>query len=267
MNAYSGYVTDMYSANTVEGIDALIDTLYDRGYVADWMLPHQKAQGICDYFRQNFSYSLTVDNGESAEILGNFLYNTKQGHCALFATATTLALRELDVPARYVTGYVVAGEGEAVEGGYKYTLREKDLHAWVEVFIYGIGWLPFDPTAAVDGFDGMASESVNTDVEGTATSEIITTTTPAIVTTVSNEGDEAPDLTEGGDTTTKPPVATDGTGEGDAPVVVVPEEENTLIPVLITALCVIAAIAAVVVAVKLFLNRLEKAEKKIQENA
>ena len=50
MNAYSGYVTDMYSANTVEGIDALIDTLYDRGYVADWMLPHQKAQGICDYF-------------------------------------------------------------------------------------------------------------------------------------------------------------------------------------------------------------------------
>ena len=108
----------------------------------------------------------------------------------------------------------------------------------------------------------MASESVNTDVEGTATSEIITTTTPAIVTTVSDEGDEAPDLTEGGDTTTKPPVATDGTGEGDAPVVVVPEEENTLIPVLITALCVIAAIAAVVVAVKLFLNRLEKAEKK-----
>ena len=46
----------------------------------------------------------------------------------------------------------------------------------------------------------------------------------------------------------------------------VPEEEdkdNPLIPVLITVICVIAAVALVIVAVKLFMKKLENAEKKV----
>lgn len=261
---YDNYVKTAYKQQNYENIDTLIAELYDKGYIADWMLPHQKAQGICDYFRQNFSYSLSVDNGDGAEVLDNFLYNTKQGHCALFATATTLALRELGVPARYVTGYVVAGEGEAVEGGYKYTLREKDLHAWVEAYVEGIGWLPFDPTAAVDGFDGMAAAGAHEE-NPPVTSEAVTATTPAPVTTFSDEGDEAPDLTEEADVTTKPPVSADGTGEGtgDAPADAPEEEKNSLVPVIVTVLCVIAAVAVVVVAVRLFIKRLNNAEKKM----
>ncbi len=262
--AYEKYVKGAYLEQKNENIDGLITALYDGGYIADWMLPHHKAQGICDYFRQNFSYSLSVDNGEGAEVLDNFLYNTKQGHCALFATATTLVLRELGVPARYVTGYVVAGEGEAVDGGYKYTLRERDLHAWVEAYVEGIGWLPFDPTAAVDGFDGMAAAGAHEE-NPPVTSEAVTTTTSAPVTTFSDEGDEVPDLTEEADVTTKPPVSADGTGEGtgDAPADTPEEEKNSLIPVIITILCVIAAIALVIVAVRLFINKLNKAEKKM----
>ncbi len=261
--AYDKYVKGAYLDQRYENIDGLIAELYEKGYITDWMFGYQKAQGICDYFRQNFSYSLSVDNGEGAEVLDSFLYETKQGHCALFATATTLALRELGVPARYVTGYVVAGEGEAVDGGYKYTLREKDLHAWVEVYIDNIGWLPFDPTAAVDGFEGMASEGVRGEEESSVTSEV-TTTTAEIVTTVSDEGDEIPELTESADTTTKPPVSADGTGDGEGGLTEEPvKEDNPLIPVLITALCVIAAVALVIVAVRLFIKRLENAEKKV----
>lgn len=264
--SYDDYVKAAYTEQNYENIDGLITVLYDSGYIADWMTPYSKAQGICDYFRQNFSYSLSVDNGSGAEVLDNFLYETKQGHCALFATATTLALRELDVPARYVTGYVVAGEGEAVDGGYKYTLREKDLHAWVEVYVDNIGWLPFDPTAAVDGFDGMAAEGVHEE-NPPVTSEITTVTTPAPVTTLSDEGDEVPDLTEEADITTKPPVTADvtaGTGEGTGgEPVVIPEEDNPLISVIIAILCVIAAIALIIVAVHMFLKHLDNSEKKV----
>ncbi len=266
IKAYRAYVNDMYMGQYYANIDGLITTLYDKGYIADWMLPNQKAQGICDYFRQNFTYSLSVDNGEGGEVLDNFLYSTKQGHCALFATATTLALRDLGVPARYVTGYVVAGDGEAVDGGYKYTLREKDLHAWVEVYIDNIGWLPFDPTAAVDGFEGMASESVQHGDNSSVTSETTTVTTPpAPVTSPVDEGeDENPAFPEGNDTTI-PPVSADGTGEGEGEgqdITDAPKEENPLIPVLITGLCVIAAVALVIVAVRLFVKRLDNAEKK-----
>lgn len=262
--AYGDYVKGAYMGQNYENISRLISELYDRGYVADWMTEYAKAQGICDYFRQNFSYSLSVDNGEGAEVLDSFLYETKQGHCALFATATVLALRELDVPARYVTGYVAAGEGTAVDGGYSYTLRERDLHAWVEVYIDNIGWLPFDPTAAVDGFDGMAAQGAQNNENPPVTSEIITTTTtpPVIETVPSDEGDEAPDLTQSEDITTVPPVSADGTGEGTAPTDEEIPEENPLIPALITALCVIAAIALVIAAVRLFIKRLDEAEKK-----
>ena len=265
VRAYNDYVKSMYLSSGSEDITALIETLYSMGYVEEWMMPTDKAKGVCDYFRQNFSYSLSVNNGEGTEVMGNFLYKTKQGHCALFATATTLVLRELGVPARYVTGYVVAGEGESVDGGYSYTLREKDLHAWVEVFVENVGWLPFDPTAAVDGFDGMASEAVRENNDSSEMSENTTSVTEEAV--PDDEEDEAPELTESADTTTAPPVTADGTGSGTGPAAVPPSdevvrEENSLIPVLITALCVIAAIALVIVAVRLFFKKLENAEKK-----
>lgn len=261
LNAYSGYVNDMYTSNKTEEITPLISTLYEKGYIADWMTSYAKARGICDYFRQNFSYSLSVDNGAGEEVISNFLYETKQGHCALFATATTLALREFGVPARYVTGYVVAGEGEAVDGGYRYTLREKDLHAWVEIYIDHIGWLPFDPTAAVDGFDGMASEGVHNEEK---TPEAIQTTTTTVTTVA--EDDENPAFTEGTDTTTLPPQSYDPDGSGEGSVIIPQDEEkkedNPLIPLLITALCVISAIALIVVAVRLFIRKLDESEKK-----
>ena len=126
------------------------------------------------------------------------------------------------------------------------------------------GWLPFDPTAAVDGFDGMAAAGVHEE-NPPVTSEAVITTTPAPVTTFRDEGDEVPDLTEEADITTKPPVSADGTGEGTGEVSAdTPEEEkNSLVPVIITILCVIAAAALVIVAIRLFIKRLDNAEKKM----
>jgi hypothetical protein len=47
--------------------------------------------------------------------------------------------RYYSVPARYVEGYLVQGEGEISVTG-------EDAHAWVEIYKDGIGWIPVDVT-------------------------------------------------------------------------------------------------------------------------
>jgi hypothetical protein len=55
-------------------------------------------------------------------------------------------LRANGVPARLATGFAT-GEHDPITG--RYTVRERDAHAWAEVFFPGIGWQGFDPTANV----------------------------------------------------------------------------------------------------------------------
>ena len=88
---------------------------------------------MCEYLRSHYAYSLTADNtsDKSNTMLGNFLFGTKQGHCALYASAMTLALREKGIPARYITGFTT-GKLELNEstGMYEKTIHENSLHAW-----------------------------------------------------------------------------------------------------------------------------------------
>jgi transglutaminase-like putative cysteine protease len=68
-----------------------------------------------------------------------------QGHAdgqpaepADFAHAFIGAARALDIPARYVSGYLVPENGE-----------EAAIHAWAEAWEDGIGWIGFDPVLNV----------------------------------------------------------------------------------------------------------------------
>lgn len=78
--------------------------------------------------------------GEDA--VDRFLFVDRIGFCEQFAAAEVLLLRAAGIPARFVTGLaygVDAGDGWR-------TYRQKDLHAWVEVFHPGTGWVSSDPT-------------------------------------------------------------------------------------------------------------------------
>jgi len=95
------------------------------------------------YFLKLFTYSLELKGkGEYKTPLLNFLNHTKAGHCEFFATATTLLLRQANIPARYVTGYI-AHEYSRIEK--QLIVRQRDAHAWVKVFING-HWQNFDTT-------------------------------------------------------------------------------------------------------------------------
>lgn len=78
--------------------------------------------------------------GEDA--VDRFLFVDRVGFCEQFAAAEVLLLRAAGIPARFVTGFAYGVDGR--DG--RRTFRQKDLHAWVEVFHPGIGWVSSNPT-------------------------------------------------------------------------------------------------------------------------
>jgi len=90
-----------------------------------------KIRAVETYFHRNYSYSTRLRVPRGVDRLGYFLTYKPGAHCEYFATATTLLLRLANVPARYVTGYVVSGRNP-LDGTY-YSLP-RDAHAWVEAY-------------------------------------------------------------------------------------------------------------------------------------
>lgn len=105
--------------------------------------PLAKAEALEAYLR-GFPYDLQVPAPEPGQdFVDFFLFTARKGYCTYYATAMAVMLRTLDIPARYVEGFVLP---EKIEGETAVTGRR--AHAWVEAYFSGIGWVPFEPTPA-----------------------------------------------------------------------------------------------------------------------
>jgi hypothetical protein len=76
--------------------------------------------------------------------LRDFLLRDHAGDCQHFASAAALLLRLAGVPARVVVGFATG----VPEPGGRFTVRDVDAHAWIEVYFQGYGWVAFNPTPA-----------------------------------------------------------------------------------------------------------------------
>jgi transglutaminase-like putative cysteine protease len=112
----------------------------------------QQVIEIIEQIRKNYRYSLTVEDAEKNALeetpLDRFLFSRKTGICSHFATALTLMLRVIGVPARMVTGFYGA---EWNEVGNYYAVRKRSAHSWTEAYLDG-QWVTLDATPA--GFGG-----------------------------------------------------------------------------------------------------------------
>lgn len=108
--------------------------------------PYEKARAIERYLLEDggFTYDLSADYSSPERALAEFLGGERRGFCVQFASSMALLAREMGVPARVVHG---ATSGEEVDG--RYVVRGENMHMWVEVYLPGVGWHPFDPTPGV----------------------------------------------------------------------------------------------------------------------
>lgn len=121
------------------------------------------AQTITRYLRTTIEYQDTVPSPPAnSEPIDWVLFEEPRGFCNYFASAQVILLRILGIPARLAVGYaqgdrqsinLVGGEpGEdrldvRINDVTFYTVRQRDAHAWPEVYFPGIGWVEFEPTA------------------------------------------------------------------------------------------------------------------------
>jgi len=104
------------------------------------------------------AYSLDLDRLPFGEdVVEYFLFDSGKGFCEHYASAGVLLLRQMGIPARYVSGYVVrpqefvrkedAKDSAKVE--YSASVKDHAAHAWVEIFIEHVGWVPVEMTESI----------------------------------------------------------------------------------------------------------------------
>ncbi len=100
--------------------------------------PHASAHAVMRTINSEFTYLL----GETdAATPASHVLKERRGVCQDFAHLFVAAMRTLDLPARYVSGYYLRTD----------TDQQEASHAWAEVHLPGLGWLSFDPANNVCG--------------------------------------------------------------------------------------------------------------------
>ena len=111
------------------------------------------ARRIAQKLMELYPYSLDLsDSDPTRDGVEDFLFHMKKGHCEYFASALAVMCNRLDIPARVVTGFVL---NEYDPETQEYTVREKDAHAWCEIYHPKKGWVLVDPTPGNDRIESM----------------------------------------------------------------------------------------------------------------
>ena len=90
----------------------------------------------------SYFYNLSPKN-LSVNSYADFFFNSKEGYCEYFAGTFVLLARLGGIPSRIVSGYL---GGDLNNIGDFYVFRQKDAHAWAEVWFEREGWVKVDPT-------------------------------------------------------------------------------------------------------------------------
>jgi transglutaminase-like putative cysteine protease len=148
--------------------------------------PYDIANAVTDYLRNNIEYNQSISlPPPNQERIDWFLFDYKKGFCNYYASAEVILLRSLGIPARMAVGFAQGereippiqlppGVGqdvtnEQISETSTYVVRQKDAHAWPEVFFPGIGWVIFEPTVSQPPFirpSGEANTSPNENQTG-----------------------------------------------------------------------------------------------------
>lgn len=149
---YSQFVYDTYTQLPDDLRDFLLDYRLERNIAAFRVVQEQKEDATAKYIRSvqralslECTYTLNpprLPQGE--DFVEYFLSTSHQGYCVHFATAAVALFRSAGIPARYAEGYVAPLNSD----GSWSSVPDKNAHAWAEIWVGGVGWIPVEVTPA-----------------------------------------------------------------------------------------------------------------------
>lgn len=160
---YRDFVYDNYLTIDSETYEYMLGIIDEQGFDSySSSIISQVASYIKRSARYNSEYDTALD-GEDNTVVA-FLDSYKEGVCRHYASAATLLFRALGIPARYTVGFaspVKANESTKIYG--------EQAHAWVEVYVDGIGWVNVEVTgngSPATGTDGPITLNISPEYTG-----------------------------------------------------------------------------------------------------
>ncbi|GAA1607067.1 hypothetical protein GCM10009804_73820 [Kribbella hippodromi] len=156
--ASAGVASDLSTGADLGEVPVGIDELA-REIAGDVRPSFQLALVLEKYLRTNYKLATGDDlpTGHGYPQLNHFLLRSKRGTSEQFAASYVVMARLLGLPARLVVGFK---QPDTPSRDGTYVVRNRDVLAWPEVAVAGVGWVPLDPTGTAvskTGGGGLAS--------------------------------------------------------------------------------------------------------------
>ncbi len=107
--------------------------------------PMAQAMVVKQWLEKNTTYSFAKNYDGEADPTAAFLFSEeKKGYCVHTAHAAAFLMRAMGLPARVSAGYAVPSSN--LGGGSALLIKSNDAHAWAELYLAGVGWVPIEVT-------------------------------------------------------------------------------------------------------------------------
>ncbi|MEA3403156.1 MAG: transglutaminase domain-containing protein [Armatimonadota bacterium] len=141
---YSRFIRRTYIDQMQVQAEAALAPLVEE-ITAEAQTPYDKVIAIRDFLGSSCVYTLRAPRvPHGSDVAAHFVTRGRRGACDLFATSLAVMCRLAGVPARIATGFQT-GDWDPEQQAY--VARQRDAHAWAEVYFPTIGWVPFDVVA------------------------------------------------------------------------------------------------------------------------
>ncbi|PIC80698.1 hypothetical protein CSV75_02585 [Sporosarcina sp. P18a] len=145
---YNQYVYNNYFAVPQDSLNVLRNHMDESILDVETRLPYEQTiQEVERFLAQSMRYNEHAEPIKDQDFVTGILEESKEGYSVHYATVATLAFRMLGTPARYAEGYIVGlDDVKDVQSFSEINISEKNAHAWTEIYIDMVGWVPIEVT-------------------------------------------------------------------------------------------------------------------------